>query len=106
MIQITYVEHNGIEHRVDLAIGTTLMDGAKDNMIPGIDADCGGACACATCHVFFDAADKVRVGEPGSQESDMLEVLEERHDSSRLSCQVRVAEALAGLVVKLPASQR
>ena len=106
MPSITFVAFDGASRTVTAPAGATAMEAAVRNAVPGIDADCGGACACATCHVFFDAADHARVGEPNSQESDMLEVLEERHDSSRLSCQVHVAEAMQGLVVKLPASQR
>ena len=74
MPKVTYVEYNGTEHQVDVPVGTSLMRGAVDNNIPGIDADCGGECACATCHVYVDAPwlDKVGLPVPGSQEAAML----------------------------------
>jgi 2Fe-2S ferredoxin len=74
MPRVTYIEFNGAEHTVEVPVGTTLMRGAVDNNVPGIDADCGGQCACATCHVYVDAAwlDKTGLPEPGSQEATML----------------------------------
>ena len=106
MVRITYIEHSGVEHSVEAPAGISLMEAAKDNLVPGIEADCGGACACATCHVFFDDAWSAKVGEPNAQEADMLDVVDERKPSSRLSCQVRISEALDGVIVRLPVSQR
>lgn len=106
MVRITYIEHSGAEHTVEAETGTSLMEAAKNNLVPGIEADCGGACACATCHVYFDAPWSGVVGEPNAQEADMLEVVDERRPSSRLSCQITVGAALDGVIVRLPASQR
>ena len=106
MVRITYVEHSGAEHTVEAPAGLSLMEAAKNNLVPGIEADCGGACACATCHVFFDEPWSARVGEPNAQEADMLDVVDERRASSRLSCQITVSDALDGVIVRLPASQR
>eukprot|EP00456_Euglypha_rotunda_P062017 TRINITY_DN52011_c0_g1_i1.p3 TRINITY_DN52011_c0_g1~~TRINITY_DN52011_c0_g1_i1.p3 ORF type:complete len:107 (+),score=18.21 TRINITY_DN52011_c0_g1_i1:89-409(+) len=106
MVRITYVEHSGAEHAVESPVGVSIMEAAKNNMVPGIEADCGGACACATCHVFFDGEWSARVGEPNAQEADMLDVVDERQPSSRLSCQITVSETLDGVIVRLPASQR
>jgi 2Fe-2S ferredoxin len=105
MPKITYVEHDGTEHVVDLKSGISLMEGAVKNDVPGIDADCGGACACATCHVYVDEAWRDQVGPPLAMEQSMLEFAENVEPSSRLSCQVRVSDALDGLIVRLPASQ-
>lgn len=106
MVRITYVEHGGAEHVVEAPAGLSLMEAAKNNLVPGIEADCGGACACATCHVFFDEPWSAKIGEPNAQEADMLDVVDERRPSSRLSCQITISEALDGLIVRLPASQR
>jgi len=107
MPKVTFVEHSGTEHEVDVPVGTSVMRGAVDNNIPGIDADCGGECACATCHVYVDAAwlDKVGLPVPGSQEASMLSFAALAQPSSRLSCQVKVSEALDGLIVRLPEGQ-
>jgi 2Fe-2S ferredoxin len=106
MINITYIEHDGTEHAVDAPVGASLMEVAKNKLIPGIEADCGGACACATCHVFFDDDQAKLVGSPSEQEESMLEVVDERRPTSRLSCQVRVTELFDGLNVRMPESQR
>jgi ferredoxin, 2Fe-2S len=107
MATITYIEHSGREHRVEVAPGGSVMRGAVDNNIPGIDADCGGECACATCHVYVDEAWLGVVGTPvpGSQEASMLSFAALAEPNSRLSCQITVSEALDGLVVRLPEGQ-
>jgi 2Fe-2S ferredoxin len=102
---ITYVEHDGVEHRVSLRAGTSLMQGAVANNIPGIDGDCGGACACATCHIFFDPVWAERLGPRNDMEASMLELAEGVRETSRLACQIKVADDLEGLVVHLPAAQ-
>jgi len=105
MAKITYVEHDGTEHVLDLKPGLSLMEGAVKNNVPGIDADCGGACACATCHVYVDEAWRETIGPPLDMEQSMLDFAENVEPSSRLSCQVKVSDALDGLIVRLPASQ-
>lgn len=105
MAKITYIEHNGKEHVVDVAPGMSVMEGAIKNMIPGIDADCGGACACATCHVYVDEGWSEKVGKPEGMEEDMLDFASEVRENSRLSCQIKVTEDLDGLVVTMPENQ-
>jgi ferredoxin, 2Fe-2S len=104
---VTYIEFNGEEHTVEVPVGTTLMRGAVDNNVPGIDADCGGQCACATCHVFVDAAwlDKTGLPEPGSQEATMLSFAASAEPNSRLSCQIKMRQDLAGIVLRMPEGQ-
>jgi ferredoxin, 2Fe-2S len=107
MAKVTYIEFDGTEHQVEVPIGTSVMRGAVDNNVPGIDADCGGECACATCHVYVDAAWLAKTGlpEPGSQEASMLSFAAVAQPDSRLSCQIRMTEELAGLVVRMPEGQ-
>jgi len=107
MPKVTYVEYNGTEHQVDVPVGTSVMRGAVDNNIPGIDADCGGECACATCHVYVDAAwlDKVGLPATGSQEASMLSFAAVAQPDSRLSCQITMTEELDGLLVRMPEGQ-
>ena len=105
MAKITYIEFNGTQHTIDVPAGLSVMEGAIKNMIPGIDADCGGACACATCHVYVDDAWTAVVGGPSEMEQTMLDFAENVEDSSRLSCQITVTDALDGLIVKMPKSQ-
>ena len=106
MAKITYIEHNGTKLEVNVANGLTVMEGARDNGIPGIEADCGGACACSTCHVYVaeDWVEKV----PGREamEEDMLDFAYEPDPArSRLTCQIKVTDALDGLVVQMPEKQ-
>ena len=106
MAKITYIEHNGTEHVVDVANGLTVMEGARDNGVPGIEADCGGACACSTCHVYVaeDWTDKLPAKE--AMEADMLDFAWEPDPvRSRLTCQIKVTDALDGLVVTMPEKQ-
>jgi ferredoxin, 2Fe-2S len=107
MPEVTYIEFDGTEHRVDVPEGTSVMRGAVDNNVPGIDADCGGECACATCHVYVEPEwlDKIGLPEPGSQEASMLSFAAVAQPNSRLSCQIRMREELAGLVVRMPEGQ-
>ncbi len=105
MAKITYIEHSGAEHVVEVPKGNSVMEGAVKNMIPGIDADCGGACACATCHVYVDPTWTAVVGEPSAMERSMLDFAEDVRESSRLSCQIPVTDALDGLVVRMPERQ-
>jgi 2Fe-2S ferredoxin len=105
MPKITYVENDGTEHVVDVKTGLTVMEGAVKNNIPGIDADCGGACACATCHVYVDEAWRDATGKQSAMEESMLDFAENVEPNSRLSCQIRVTDALDGLKVTMPESQ-
>ena len=105
MVQITYVEHDGTEHVVDSQTGVSLMQAAIDNLVPGIDADCGGECSCATCHIMVCENWIEKVGAPGEMEEMMLELNPERQENSRLSCQVEVSEDLDGLRVTMPEFQ-
>ena len=106
MAKITYFEHGGTEHTVEVANGLTVMEGARDNNIPGIEADCGGACACSTCHVYVhpDWVEKIPAKE--DMEEDMLDFAYEPDSTrSRLTCQIKVTDALDGLVVQMPEKQ-
>lgn len=105
MPRITYIAHNGAEHEVDAPIGDSVMMAALANNVPGIDADCGGACACGTCHVMVDPDWTAKTGEPEAMEEGMLAFVPMRQPNSRLSCQITVTEELDGLVVRLPAFQ-
>jgi 2Fe-2S ferredoxin len=105
MVKITYIEHGGAEHVVDAEPGMTVMEAAVKAMVPGIDADCGGACACATCHVYVDDAWREATGSASEMEEDMLDFGFDVRESSRLSCQIKVTEALDGLVVRVPEQQ-
>lgn len=106
MANITYVQHDGTEQTVDVKNGLSVMEGAIKNDIEGIDADCGGACACATCHVYVDEAWLPKLGRPNPMEGSMLDFAENREANSRLSCQIKVNDELDGLIVRLPESQR
>ena len=105
MTKIVYIEHNGKHHIIDVANGLTVMEGAIQNNIPGIDADCGGSMACATCHVYVKEEwfDKLPKKEDG--EEDMLDMAFEPNKFSRLSCQLTVTDELDGLIVQLPSKQ-
>ncbi len=105
MAKIIYIEHGGREHVVDVKTGLSVMEGAIRNNVPGIDADCGGACACATCHVYVDEAWREAAGDQSAMEESMLDFAEEVQPNSRLSCQIRVTDALDGLIVRLPENQ-
>ncbi len=106
VVRITYIEYNGDEHVIDVAPGVSVMEGAVRNGVPGIDGDCGGACACATCRVYVDPAWAARTGQRNPLEESMLDFDENVQPNSRLSCQIMVTEELNGLVVRMPQSQR
>jgi 2Fe-2S ferredoxin len=105
MAKITYIEHSGKTHVVDVPNGQSVMEGAVKHAVPGIDADCGGACACATCHVYVDEAWIGKTGDKSTMEESMLDFASETLPTSRLSCQIKVTDALDGLIVRLPQSQ-
>lgn len=105
MPKITYIEKSGKEHVVDAPAGLTVMEAAVRNMVPGIDADCGGACACATCHVYVEPEWLVRLAPRAQMEESMLDFAYEPKENSRLSCQITITEALDGLIVRLPEFQ-
>ena len=105
MAKIKYIEHNGTEHEIEVANGLTVMEGAVQNGIPGIDADCGGSMSCATCHVYVKDDWFSKLPEKDEGEDDMLDQAYEPKSSSRLSCQLIVSDDLNGLVVHLPEKQ-
>jgi len=106
MARITYVEHTGREHVIDVPTGLTVMEGARDNGVPGIEADCGGACACSTCHVYVDPEWVDRLPPKQPMEQDMLDFAWEPDElRSRLTCQLKVSDALDGLRVTIPEKQ-
>ena len=105
MPKITYITHAGQTQVVETSVGMTVMRAAVANGVDGIDADCGGACACATCHVYVAPEWFDRLPAPASAEADMLEFVQDRQPTSRLSCQIEVTDALDGLVVTTPVSQ-
>ena len=105
MPKITYIEADGTRHEVDAELGSTVMETAIMNAVPGIVAECGGACTCATCHVYVDDAWTEVVGGPSMMEEDMLDFAFEPKPVSRLSCQIKVTEKIDGLVVHVPKRQ-
>ncbi|MHC8380517.1 2Fe-2S iron-sulfur cluster-binding protein [Pseudomonas sp. LB3P14] len=102
---ITYIEHNGTAHEVNVANGDSLMQGAVNNAIPGIDADCGGACACATCHIYIEEPWTGQLNSADAMEQAMLECVQELRPGSRLACQVCVNDAHDGMHVAMPQHQ-
>ena len=105
MAKITYIEHNGMNHTVDVQNGLTVMEGAVQNNIPGIDADCGGSMACATCHVYVKEDWFYKINKKNEGEDDMLDQAYEPKKNSRLSCQIIVTDDLDGLIVDMPEKQ-
>jgi len=105
MPKITYIEHNGKQHILEVSNGLSVMEGAVQNNIPGIDADCGGSCACATCHVYVEEKWFNKLPKKEVTEEDMLDMAFEPNKFSRLSCQLTVSDELDGLVVKMPSKQ-
>ena len=105
MAKITYIENNGKSHSVDVADGLTVMEGAVQNNIPGIDADCGGGMACATCHVYVKDEWFDKINKKNEGEDDMLDQAYEPKKNSRLSCQIQVTDDIDGLEVYLPEKQ-
>ena len=105
MVNITFTDAQGTARTVEAEPGSTVMEAAIRHGVPGIEAECGGACACATCHVYIDEEWREKVGAPQSMEEDMLDFAFEVRPNSRLSCQIRVTEELDGLSVHTPARQ-
>ena len=105
MPKLTIIAFDGTPFELDAAEGSTVMENAVKNSVPGIEAECGGACACATCHVYVDEAWTERVGNPDVMEEDMLDFAFEQKPNSRLSCQIKMTGALDGLVVRVPEKQ-
>ena len=105
MVKITYIDAEGTARSVEAEEGSTVMENAVRNGIPGIEAECGGACACATCHVYVEEEWRAETGEPEPMEEDMLDFASDVRPNSRLSCQIRVRPELDGLVVRTPARQ-
>ncbi|MBA4783503.1 MAG: (2Fe-2S)-binding protein [Rhizobiales bacterium] len=105
MAKITFITNDGDKHDVEAEAGSTVMEAAIKNSIPGIDAECGGACACATCHVYVAEDWREKVGAPEAMEEDMLDFAYDIRPNSRLSCQIRVRDELDGLVVTIPEQQ-
>ena len=105
MPKITFIEHSGQQHSVEAEVGQSVMQVAMSNMVPGIIADCGGNCSCATCHVYIDTDWASHVMPPAQAEKDMLECALHTRDASRLSCQVAVTLELDGMIVRIPESQ-
>ena len=101
MPKITYIEHNGKSHTIDVAKELTVMEGAVQNDIPGIDADCGGACACATCHVYVDSEWKNKLIQKDDDEESMLDQAFDVKENSRLSCQIHFTKELDGIKLKV-----
>ncbi len=102
---IIFIEHNGSKHEVNIEEGQTLMQTAVDNEVPGIDGDCGGSCACGTCHVIVAPQWASSTGKVKGDEKQMLELTPENTTSSRLSCQIYTTEAMDGMIVRLPEFQ-
>ena len=105
MPKITYITTDGAETTVEAPVGSTVMENAIKNMVPGIEAECGGACACATCHVYIDDAWTAATGAPEPMEEDMLDFAYDVKPNSRLSCQVKITDAFDGLIVLVPERQ-
>ena len=105
MAKIHFVDHTGEKRTIEVENGATVMEAAIRNAIPGIEAECGGACACATCHVYVEPGWLEKTGPRNPMEEDMLDFAFDVRDESRLSCQIKVSDALDGLRVKVPEKQ-
>jgi ferredoxin, 2Fe-2S len=105
MVKITFIDSDGTARTVEGEVGSTLMETAINNGVPGIEAECGGACACSTCHVYVEEAWREKVGAPSPMEEDMLDFAYGVQPNSRLSCQIKVSEEFEGLVVRTPDRQ-
>jgi 2Fe-2S ferredoxin len=105
MAKITFIQPDGSRQEVVAEPGMTVMEAARKELVPGIEAECGGACSCATCHVYVQEAWREKVGPPSEMEEDMLDFAFDVRESSRLSCQIKVSEDLDGLVVTVPEKQ-
>ncbi len=105
MVKVTYIEANGTEHPVEVPVGHSLMEGAVKNNVPGILADCGGACACGTCKVYVAEPWREKTGTTSDMEDAMLDLVEDRTPGLRLACQIKVREDFDGIVLRMPARQ-
>jgi 2Fe-2S ferredoxin len=105
MPKVTFLAHDGSAREIEAAEGVTLMEAAVENLVPGIDGDCGGACACATCHIHIEPKWRERLPPMEEHERAMLQFSEGYDDSSRLGCQIPLTAALDGIVVKTPLGQ-
>jgi 2Fe-2S ferredoxin len=105
MVKLCLISHDGVHHELEVAEGTTVMQAALNNMVPGILGDCGGACSCATCHAYVDPAWQDKLGAPGEDEEMMLDGVLEQRPTSRLTCQLVVDASLEGMVLHLPQRQ-
>lgn len=105
MVKINFIQPDGQEQVVEAEPGVTLMEAAKLNNVPGIEAECGGACACATCHVFVDDPWREKTGSPSQMEEDMLDFAFDVREASRLSCQIKLTPELDGINIRVPAKQ-
>ena len=105
MVKITYIDAAGAARTVEGEAGSTVMETAIKHAVPGIEAECGGACACSTCHVYIDEGWREKVGAPSPMEEDMLDFAYGVRPGSRLSCQIKVVEAFDGLTVRTPERQ-
>lgn len=105
MAKITFIDHEGNENTVEAENGISVMNAAMDNLVPGIDADCGGECACATCHVYVDEKWLPLCGEASEDENQIIDLNPDRKDNSRLCCQIKVSDELDGLTVTTPEFQ-
>jgi ferredoxin, 2Fe-2S len=103
--KITFIQPDGSQQVVEASVGNTVMETARLNRVAGIEAECGGACACATCHVYVDAAWADKIGKAEAMEEDMLDFAFDVRPESRLSCQMKVTAALDGLVLRVPGKQ-
>ena len=105
MPKIVYITHDGDTYEVEAEVGTSVMENAVKNLVPGIEAECGGACSCATCHVYVDEAWIEKTGSPEPMEEDMLDFAVDVGPTSRLSCQIKVTADMDGLTVRVPERQ-
>jgi|TARA_R110000772_G_scaffold110729_3_gene214343 2Fe-2S ferredoxin len=105
MGSITFIEHDGTEHIVNIKTGKSLMQNAIDFGVPGIDADCGGECACGTCHVILEGTQSVCIGKASDDELQMLDLTPERAETSRLACQIIMTDTMDGMIARLPEFQ-
>jgi 2Fe-2S ferredoxin len=105
MPKIIYIEFSGKEHHIEMPVGYSIMEGAIKNSISGIDADCGGSCACATCHVYVDEKFIDKLSKPQESEQDMIDFVANPKNNSRLSCQLMITDELDGIVVRMPEKQ-
>ena len=105
MPKITFIEHNGTHHEVQVAVGLSVMEAARDNNVPGIEADCGGACACSTCHVYVDTSWNEKLPGKDAMEEDMLDFAWAPCEFTSLTCKIRLPEDLDGLILRMPEKQ-